>query len=204
VFVAFIQRLLAEGSVVLASQPVIREEERESAAELLSSAFSDAALDVAGPPLSFDAPTALGAAECLGAACWFLLSRAERSDVVARTLTLPGPGDSPEKHFSADVVLRFLPAVHRRARALSPDDVLTRSLEKILREWPLTGALADASALSLPPPTFGGHHGLLLLYAERLVRQMKSARALDGPAAQYVELVLAERGMPLLAPASGR
>jgi hypothetical protein len=201
VFVEFLLRLLEEGSVALAAPPTLAGADRDAATAVLSAAFARHALDVAGPPLAFDAAAALSAAECVGRACWFLVSHGERPELVSTALALPPPGESPERHLSADVVLRFLPAVHRRARALAPDDVLTRSLEKLLRGWPLSGLLADVAEAPLTPPTFGGHAGLLLLYAERLGGHVRPAWVPDGPARPYIELVFAESGLRVPAPA---
>ncbi len=91
-------------------------------------------------------------------------------------MTLAPPSNPASAHLSADVVLRFLAAVHRRARALAPDDVLTGALAKVWSEWPLTGALADATDGPLTPPTFGVHPGLSLRYAEWLASRPKPAR----------------------------
>jgi hypothetical protein len=200
VFVTFLRRLLSEGSVVLSAPPVLRREDRGDAAALLAAAFADHALDVAGPPIAFDTPVALAAAECVAKACWFLVSRDEQADAVGRALVLP-PEDVPAAHLSADVVLRFLPSVHRRARVFAPDDVLTAALATMLRQWPLSGALADVADPPLTAPTFGGHPGLLLLYAERLASHEKTAWVTDGPVRPFVELVFAERGLRLPAPA---
>jgi hypothetical protein len=197
VFVEFLQRLLTEGSVVLTSRPVLRDEEKAGALDLLSSAFSDALLDVAGPPIAFDGPTALAAAQCVGAACWFLVSRTEQAEAVSKALTLPTSRDCAAAHFSADITLRFLPAVHRRARALACDDVLTRCLVKLLRAWPLAGARADVAEAPLTATNFGGHPGLMLLYAERLAGHSKPAWIGEGPARAHIEWVFAERGLHL-------
>jgi hypothetical protein len=197
VFVEFLERLLSHGSVVLSAPPQLCDEDHDGAKAVLESAFADHALDVAGPAVGFDAPTALAAAECVGKACWFLLSRDEQPSAVERAMKLPPPKDLPAVHLSADVVLRFLPAVHRRARALAPDDILTKALVKTLREWPLTGALADAVDAPLTAPTFGGHPGLLLLYAERLADHPKATWVMDGPALPHVEMVFAERALRL-------
>jgi hypothetical protein len=201
VSVEFLRRLLSEGSVVLSGPPVFSREDRGDATALLAAAFADHALDVGGPALPFDAPAALAAAECVGRACWFLVSHDEQADVVARALTLPPPEGLPAAHLSADVALRFLPSIHRRARAFAPDDVLTSALAKILRQWPLSGVLADLADPPLSAPTFGGHSGLLLLYAERLASHQKTAWVTDGPARPFVEMVFAERGLRLPAPA---
>jgi len=200
-FVEFLLRLLEQGSVALAARPVLTDADRPAATALLSSAFRNHALDVAGPAIPFDPAAALAAAAFVGKACWFLVSRGENSDEVARSLAYPAPADSAAAHLSADVVLRFVPAVYRRARVVAPDDILTDALAKVLRQWPLTGALSDVPEGPLTPPTFCGHPGLLLLYAERLAGRPKSEWASDGPAWPYIELVYAERGLGVPAPA---
>jgi hypothetical protein len=194
-FVEFLRRLLGEGTVVLSAPPALSDANRAGATAVLSAAFADHVLDVAGPPVTFDAPAALAAAEFVGKACWFLVSRDEPPNAVEQALKMPRPGETPGWHLSADVVLRFLPAVYRRARALSPDDVLTRSLEARLREWPLAGVLSEVNASPVTAPTFGGHPGLLLLFAERLAEHVKPAWVPDGPGRAYVEMVFAERGL---------
>jgi hypothetical protein len=181
--------------VVLSGPPALTDVDRPAATARLAAAFADHALDVAGPPVEFDAPTALAAADLTGKACWFLVTRRESPDAVGRSLSLPAGGDTPARHLSADVVLRFLPAVHRRAKAVAPDDVLTKSLEDVLRRWPLSGALASIDGAPLTAPTFGGHPGLLLLYAERLASNARTNWVADGSVRPYIELVFAERGL---------
>jgi hypothetical protein len=74
-------------------------------------------------------------------------------------------------------------------RALAPDDPLAGLLANLLRQWPLSGVLSDVSEAPLTLPEFGGHPGLLLLYAERLARSEKPAWMPGGKGREYVELV---------------
>jgi hypothetical protein len=164
-FVDFVEQLVTQGVAVLRERPRLPASDRDAAIAVLAAAHADALLDLAGPALPFDAATALAAAEAAWAACWFLLSRQEQPDEVVRTLPVVQPKNTPAAHLTADVVLRYLPALHRRSRALASADVLTTWLADTLRAWPLSGVLAD---LDGPPtmPVFG-HPGLDLLYAER-------------------------------------
>src|SRR5207247_4672134 len=82
-------------------------------------------------------------------------------------LPLFAPGPDAADHATADVVLRFVAGVHRRARAVEPAGALSVRLEELLRRWPLSGVLAEIDAAPLTPVEFGGHPGLLLQYAER-------------------------------------
>src|SRR5207253_6819460 len=125
-------------------------------------------------------------------------------------LALPKAPPSAAQHLSADLVLRYLPQVYHRARAFAPDDALTQALAAALRQWPLSGVLADLEEGPLTPVDFHGHPGLQLLYAERLARHEKPAWVPGGRGFEVVELVLAERGRersPLLQrqhPAGGK
>lgn len=186
--VAFLHRLFREGSAVLRERPRLAAGERAEALALLEGAYAACRLDVAGPPIAFDAVAGLAAAELLGGACWFLVNRTEPPDEVERALALPGRPATAAQHLSADLTLRFLPQVHRRARSLAPDDRLTELLADVLRRWPLSGVLADVTEPPLTPPEFD-HPGLRLLYAERFVRAEKPAWLPGGPGREYVELV---------------
>src|SRR5688572_9689266 len=110
-FPEWLSRVLAGGASVQEDSPALRPEERPAAVELLRAAFEDHALDVAGAPLPFDPDAALAAALLLARACWHLVGD-EDTKPALRLDVAP----SPAAHLSADVTLRFLPAVHRRAR----------------------------------------------------------------------------------------
>jgi hypothetical protein len=196
-FVDFVRGLLG-GTVRLSGLPVPDAAGRRDAERLLASAYADLALDLPGPTPPFDANCALGAAAQVGLACWFLLDRRPTAEEVARALPPPTPPATTAQHLSADVAFRFLGQLHRRARGLGVGDVLTRWLERVLCVWPLSGALSDVAEPPEGPLDFGGHAGLCLLYAERLARRPRPAWVPPaGPAREAVELVFAERGLPL-------
>jgi hypothetical protein len=190
----FLQGLLYEGRVVLRNAPQPTSGRPGEAAALLGQAYATFQLQVAGPPVGFDEEVAFRAAELVRQACWFLVSRAQPAKDLEKVLVMPGPPRSPAQHLSADLCLRLLPQVHRRARALDPADRLPALLEDVFRSWPLSGVLAAVEEGPITPLDFGGHSGLWLLYAERLARNPKPAWVPDGPGREYVELVWRELG----------
>jgi hypothetical protein len=199
-FVDFVRGLLG-GSVALRGLPAPDAAERREAERLLASAYADLALDLPGTPPPFDAACALDAAARVGLACWFLLDRRPTAEEVAAALPPPTPPATPAQHLSADITFRFLGQLHRRARGLGVGDVLTRWLERVLCVWPLSGALSDVAELPEGPLDFGGHPGLCLLYAERLAGRPRPAWVpTSGLAREAVELVFAERGLPVPGP----
>jgi hypothetical protein len=187
-FAEFLQRLFQDGDVVFPERPHPADEHPQARA-VLEQAYATYQLDVAGPPLPFDAATALAAAELTCWACWFLFDRNQPENAVEERVRMPGVPCLPAQHLSADLVLRYLPQVYRRARARAPDDRLTALLAAILRQWPLSGVLSDVTDPPLTPPEFGGHPGLMLLYAERLARHEKSAWKPQGEGLAYVKWV---------------
>ena len=175
--------------------PTLAPEERAGVLAALRTAFDEHALDVAGPPVAFDPETAITAATVLARACWLLVGAAAKEPAALKCRAEP---KSPSAHLSADLTLRFLPAVYRRAK-LRGAEPLAAEVETILRAWPLSGVLADLDG----EPTaadleFGGHPGLQLLYAERLVATGRPGWVPKaGPARERVERVYQERGKPL-------
>ncbi|QDV35066.1 hypothetical protein [Tautonia plasticadhaerens] len=166
----FLERLFGEGRVSFTGPPPPSpaEAERSEALGPLRRAFADDLMDLAGPPLPIDGPAALAAAEWTRLACWFLVSRGAPPEVVDRALAPPPPPRSAAAHLSADLTFRYLPGVHRRARAIDPGDVLASRLAEVLRRWPLSGALSDVQGVPTSPVDFFGHDGLMLRFAERL------------------------------------
>src|SRR5262249_8622591 len=155
--------LFEHGSVSLRDKPEVTPEERTEAGALLARTFALARLDVAGPLIAFDAALGLAAAELVQHACWFLVSHLEPDSEVESRLRLPHPPHSASEHLSVDLTFRYLPQVYRRSRGVAPDDVLTQRLAHLLREWPLSGVLADIEDAPATDLEFAGHDGLRLL-----------------------------------------
>jgi hypothetical protein len=195
-FDEYLTELFDEGTIVFRMPP--RDRSSASAIAILASAFEACSLAVAGPRIAFDPETARAAAELLRQASWALVNRDERMTDLVKRLKMPGSPLTPSQHLSADLTMRYLPQVLRRARGLDPSDPLVAHLANLLRTWPLSGVLSDVVDGPLVPLQFGGHPGLMLLYAERLIGNDRSCwRPIpNGPSWDYYELVLQEHGKP--------
>jgi hypothetical protein len=185
----FVRRLFDQGEAVLKAPPDSSPSQHEEATAFLREAFAAYRLQIAGPVLEFDAATAVSASQFLWHACWFLVNRSEPTEVLNQRLVLPNWPTTASQHLSADLVLRYLPQVHRRTRALAPGDFLVQLLGRVLREWPLSGVLAEVDEEPTTDLDFGGHPGLMLLYAERLAQNLKPSWLPHGQALDYVQLV---------------
>jgi hypothetical protein len=107
---------------------------------------------------------------------------------------MPALPQTPGQHVAADLMLRFLPQIQRRAVALDAAEPLTLLLAKVLRQWPLSGVLSDVTEEPLTALDFSGHPGLLWLFAERWVQRQKPAWRPTGRGAEYLEAVWADIG----------
>ena len=195
-FHEFLTQLFDEGRIVFRTAPRDRPSPPDVA--VLAEAFENYSLGVAGPRIAFAPDIALAAAELVRQASWALVNRDERMTDLVKRLKMPAPPLAPSQHLSADLTMRYLPQVVRRARGLDPSDPLVAQLANVLRTWPLSGVLSDVAEGPLVPLQFGGHAGLMLLYAERLIgNDRRSWRPIQqGPSWDYYELVLQEHGQP--------
>jgi hypothetical protein len=187
----FLTRLLYEGRIVFRERPApASSKEKARATELLERAYAVYRLDVAGPTIPFDVDIACAAGELVRQASWALINHGDRVEDLGRRVVMPRGPRRPSDHLSADLVLRFLPQVVRRARAIDPSDAL---LSGVLRQWPLSGVLAELDEGPSPALDLGDHPGVLLLYAERWARHDRPAWRPEGRAWEHVELVRRER-----------
>ncbi len=193
-FPVWLGRVLIHGESVQADTWQPTPEDRAPAVALLREAYLQHVGNLAGSPLAFEEDVAWQAALLLSDACWHLVS----DDTITRIDEIRTPAITPASLFSADLTLRFLPSVLRRAAARSDRAELANAIETVLRRWPLSGVLADLDGEPAGDTTFCGHAGLQMLYAERL---LKTGRAgwipIDGLAREWVERIFAERGKPL-------
>jgi MoxR-vWA-beta-propeller ternary system domain bpX4 len=195
-FHEFLNQLLNEGRVVFRSTRAPHDRPRPQDIAVLEKAYLAHGLSVAGPDIPFDPAVAFSAAELIRQASWALVNHDDRISHLKKCLTMPIAPVTPAHHLSADLTLRYLPQIFNRARVLDPCDPFVDLLRELLRRWPLSGAISDVAEAPLASLDFGGHLGLLLLYAERLaVNDRKAWRPAEGgPGWEQYELVIQERG----------
>jgi hypothetical protein len=190
-FPEFLTQLLDQGRIVFRSAKAPRDQPTERDVAMLAEAFATHALSVAGPPIAFDPATACEAAELVRQSSWALVNREERLGDLKRRIRMSKTPRTPSQHLSADLLLRYVPQILNRARALDPVDPLGELLIEVLRSWPLSGVLSDLEEAPRTALEFGAHPGLLLLYAERLAAHDRPAWRPDpsSPAREYYELI---------------
>ena len=192
-FAEFLTELLNNGRMVFRGRPDFDNPGPDIRAQaVLRAAFDEYRLTLAGPLIDFDLGSALSAARFVEKAAWFLLSFAENAAQLQQMLAFAESPSSAVQHLSADLTLRYVPAILRRTRVLGGGDPLSAVLIDVLRRWPLSGVLAELVEAPVTALDFAGHRGLQLLYAERLADHFKPAWVPPAAEGEYLELVWIE------------
>ncbi|AGA26456.1 hypothetical protein Sinac_2121 [Singulisphaera acidiphila DSM 18658] len=160
-----------------------------AAKQLLQVAFDAYRLDIAGPPIEFDAGTAIEASSLVIRASWALVNHDSSSAEIKRWVAMSHRPTTPSHHLTADLLFRFLPQLRKRALAKHEPDPLAERLATLLRHWPLSGVLADLDTGPDSPPDLCGHSGLMQLYAERWAKYQNPNWRPDESLNEYVDLV---------------
>ncbi len=189
-FDEFLRGLLREGRVRFESQPATTQANDTLALGVLRSAFDVARREVAGPVIGFHPGVALAAADFVRQAAWAVLCRGEDPDALSARLPRPVVPRSPSEHLSADLTLRYLPAIEARAQAIDPDDFLLDRINQWFRACPLSGVLSSLIEGPDTPLDLGEHPGLAFLYAERLARHDRPGWRPAGAARAYADWIV--------------
>lgn len=183
--------LLYEGRLVFRECPRTDASSPEAIRQL-ETAFDAYRLDIAGTAIEFDAATAIEVSSIVIRTGWALVNHDLPDAEMRRWVSMSHRPMNPSQHLTADLLFRFLPQLHRRALVHRGAEPLAERLGAILREWPLSGVLANLEIGPEQPPAFYGHFGLMQLYAERWASHRNPQWRPDAALDQHVELVLGE------------
>ena len=128
---------------------------------------------------AFDAAAAGWAARVLYRAGQLLVYRARAGDELSEYFPPYALPHSPGAALSADLCLRFLPALLHELRDIDPDDELLPLLEQTLRQWPYSGLLAEPPTEDPDPARSQTDDCLSRLYVDRIIATKHTARAVD-------------------------
>jgi hypothetical protein len=193
---SFAQTLLFEGRLCVGDEPILALSDDADA--VLTAAAQRQVLALPSPRLQLSLPTLRAAVQVVYRAAWRFFHPEPAPAENDPGLRMPAPPRSPGEHLAADLALRFLPGIYHRVLSRDPEDDLARVIKLLLRQWPLSGVLAD---IAEPPETaidFGGHVGLGFLYGERLAAHERPAWIPTGPVRACVEVVYDALGRRLL------
>ncbi|WP_153796016.1 hypothetical protein [Foetidibacter luteolus] len=135
----FISTLLSEGKVTIeGSLYQFEEEDVQQALILLRRYHQEDSLEMPYTAPGFSEEAAIWAAKFFYQAIQLTVIRETEDAVIQQMLTnFEGPV-TPEVIYSADLVLRYLPALFNLAKGLAPADILVKELTRIAGLWPFS------------------------------------------------------------------
>ncbi|MCW3071313.1 MAG: hypothetical protein JWO44_1203 [Bacteroidetes bacterium] len=151
-------------------------EEEELVIEFLRREYETESLDYPFVPPAFNAPAALWAAKLAYLSSLLILYRENKNEELASILPVYAGEKDASVILSADLCLRFLPAIYLFAKMLDQEDTLAGLLRDILGEWPYaaTGAGIEAKEGEAVLPD---NDCLRQLYIDRIIakKDLRSA-----------------------------
>lgn len=177
---SFLSLLFEHGRIRVPEYAPIGEEEVAGARGVLVDFEPEYRRTLPGAAPEFLVETACWSAAVLYRTCQCLVYRELEVQHALPALKTPCSGSRlPAHHYSADVVLRFLPDAWRLARDVASADPLLKHLHELAGSWPL-------SSVGMPevkvehPDEFVEDRCLLRLYADRIIDRQDRSR-LDDP-----------------------
>jgi hypothetical protein len=168
-------------------------DDRKAARLVLLKAEEVRRLEVPGEPPVWDEASGVWAAGMFFRACQFSVLRHFDAETIRQTLsaTCPAEASAARRHYSVDLVFRYLPDLHTLAREASRTDPLVEILEGWGAEWPLSSVgMKNVPAPQVEPLT--AEPVLLRYYAERIIARRDRTRLADP---RVAEAVRAQFGM---------
>lgn len=174
---SFVKMLFEHGRVRVPEFAPLDREEITLARRELEEFEPEYRTSLPGTPPAFVPVVAVQAAETLYRVCQCLVYR---HLVVAEVLPPAPSAPSPtaSDHYSADVVLRFLPDAWRLARDVSQEDPLVARLLELGNQFPLSSVGIPGVAGGAISP-FLNDACLLAVYRDRIIQTADSSRLTD-------------------------
>jgi hypothetical protein len=131
----------------------------------------------AAPPLA--PPVARWALEQFYRACQFAVYReAGAADIAALAIPCPS-APAAARHYSVDLVFRFLPDLFRLTKAAAEGDPLCDHVRRWAAEWPLSSVgIAGVNPIDVSPVC--EDRGLLQQYVDRVIARRDVSRLADA------------------------
>lgn len=172
----FIQTLLYDGSVTVHGQLLVFDEaDIVATKQLLHKYYLEDSLEMPGIAPAYSESAALWAAEYLYKAVQLTVLRDIKEQQVIEVLQNYTDPITPDVIYSADLMLRYLPALFHLAKGLSPADVLVITLKKLAAQWPFSSVGIE---LSLPADEADimTNPSLSQAYIDRIIQQKDRKR----------------------------
>ena len=187
-FAGFLSALFEHGRVAVAHpQEHVASDDVARARGLLGERAAIVALEFPGEPPPLDLSVAMWAAMTLYRGCQLAIYRELDAGAIDELLAEPCPAaESASRHYSADVMLVFLPDLIRQATRAAADDPLVARLRLLAAQWPLSSVGVEKTEPQ-HVDELAAHPGLLQLYVDRILAKKDWPR-LGHPAVRTAAL----------------
>lgn len=156
--------------------PALKEDTKELAA-FLAGEYAAESLNYPHTPPPFDPEAALWGAKTLYTAAQLLLNRQHEEEELPALLPPFSQSIAEGAILSADLTLRFLPAIIAQLHRIDPDDALIPILEEILITWHYSGIGHALPIEKLNFEPLSGMFCLRQLYIDRVIEMKNQALA---------------------------
>lgn len=190
----FIQQLLTHGTVSVQSGiiPFTSADEKVTI-QLLQQYYNEDIQEMPGTASAFNEKAALWAAKYFYIAVQLTVLRDEGETVINEKLLPFGEAVDASAMYSADLILRYLPALLQLAKGLSPADVLVKVLEQTAALWPFSSVGIETEEIKNEAVIFSDA-SLRIAYADRLIAA-KDIKRISGP--EIKQQILSAAGLHL-------
>jgi hypothetical protein len=199
---AFLTELFEHGRVKV-PRPVmaIPPDDLQRAERVLREQESVLRLEFPGSPPELAMPAALWAATSYYRACQLAVYRDLDAGAIDELMSAPCPDSRPPtpdsrsaaRHWSVDLVFRFLPDLVKHASAASQQDPLVEKLRGWAGEWPLS-SVGMANVAPQHEEEIATHPGLLQLYVDRIMAKKDWTRLTHPAVREAVRRSLGAHG----------
>ena len=191
----FISNLLATGKVYVQTQLIIpTEDDRAQTALLLKNWYEQDRLEMPGDAPAFSGVSALWAAEYFFLAVQLTVIRDIAEEELPRLIVPYAAAQTPEAIYSADLILRCLPALFDLAKGLAPGDKLVSELENLATAWPFS-SIGIPIKKEVDIDVIFSNPSLKQEYIDRIIQQKNAARITDQTIEDAVRETIGEQSL---------
>jgi len=176
----FLDQLFEHGHVRIGlPQQAVTPDDRAASTNRLVRFNEVRELEFPGIAPEFSVSCAIWSAEQFYRACQAAAFRDLDEATLQQGLAAPCPlADLPSKHYSVDLVFRFLPDLIKLAAGLSPDDPLVKILRQWAGQWPLSSVgMSEVEVISLSG--IADVPEMLRYYVDRVIARRDISRLSD-------------------------
>jgi len=183
----FIQNLVESGAVsVNDAFDSISTDDLNETQKILEQYYREDIIEMPGTAPAFAAEPALWASNYFYRAVQLTVMRDANEETIKEQLNSFTGELNPESIYSADLVLRYLPALFELAKGLAPADILVQELKRAATQWPFSSV-----GIELNEPVNSdiilSHPSLRQAYIDRIIERKDKKRITDQIIVTYIK-----------------